>query len=70
MVRPDRAWLNWTKATGSGSTECLETAHEDDHVLVRDSKDPAGPVLAFRKASWLAFLRDVRSARISSDASR
>ncbi len=28
---------------------------------MRDSKDPAGPVLAFPRAEWRAFLGDVRA---------
>jgi uncharacterized protein DUF397 len=28
---------------------------------MRDSKDPAGPVLAFTCAEWRAFLGDVRT---------
>jgi hypothetical protein len=29
-------------------------------VAVRDSKDPAGPVLAFTPAEWKAFTRRVK----------
>jgi hypothetical protein len=31
----------------------------DGLVRVRDSKDPAGPVLAFAADEWAAFLRGV-----------
>jgi hypothetical protein len=30
-------------------------------VLVRDSKDPAGPRLAFTAAEWVAFLAGVKA---------
>jgi hypothetical protein len=30
-------------------------------VLVRDSKDPGGPVLRFSRLEWQAFLDGVRS---------
>ncbi|MDR7324205.1 hypothetical protein J2S44_004455 [Catenuloplanes niger] len=32
-------------------------------VAVRDSKDPAGPVLAFSPGSWRAFTTNLRHAR-------
>jgi len=38
------------------STECVAVAFVDDCVLVRHSKDPAGPVLAFTLPEWRAFL--------------
>jgi hypothetical protein len=31
--------------------------------LVRDRKDPDGPVLAFSEAEWIAFLDDADSFR-------
>jgi hypothetical protein len=30
-------------------------------VAVRDSKDPAGPVLTVARGSWSAFIADVRA---------
>jgi hypothetical protein len=46
--------VRWRKATRSGSNaDCVEVA---DGVMVRDSKDPDGPVLAFSPAAWQAFL--------------
>jgi hypothetical protein len=32
-------------------------------VGVRDSKDPAGPVLTFDPAAWRAFVADLPAAR-------
>ncbi|MGH3982427.1 MAG: DUF397 domain-containing protein [Pseudonocardiaceae bacterium] len=31
-----------------------------DWVAMRDSKDPDGPVLAFSRAEWRAFLGGIR----------
>ena len=50
----------WRKSTLCNSTCCVETAFFDEHVAVRDSKDPAGPVLVFTHAEWAAFLGGVR----------
>jgi hypothetical protein len=44
------------KATGSGENNCVEVGVDPcGPVLVRDSKDPSGPVLSFTAAEWDAF---------------
>jgi hypothetical protein len=35
----------------------------DSGVLVRDSKDPHGPVLSFAHASFACFIREVAAGR-------
>ena len=59
----DRRWRRSSSSTGADMT-CVEVTldggpHDDPAVLVRDSKDPAGPVLRFTFAEWRAFLRGV-----------
>ncbi|WP_128375081.1 DUF397 domain-containing protein [Streptomyces cavernae] len=51
--------LSWFKSSYSGNEggECLELAATPDTVHVRDSKNPAGARLAFRRAEWVAFVR-------------
>jgi uncharacterized protein DUF397 len=39
---------------------CVEVALGGDGVMVRDSKDPAGPVLSFTMQEWVEFLYGVR----------
>jgi hypothetical protein len=39
---------------------CVEVASADI-VLVRDSKDPEGPVLTFTRAEWEAFIQGVKA---------
>lgn len=47
----------WHKSTRSDSnSQCVEWANFDHVVAVRDSKDPAGPVLTFGRAEWAAFV--------------
>lgn len=49
--------LAWRKATASGSNGCVELAPlVDGGVAVRDSKDPASPILSFTRHEWSAFL--------------
>jgi hypothetical protein len=38
-----------------------EVADLPGRVAMRDSKDPAGPVLAFTHAEWRAFLGGIRT---------
>ena len=49
---------DWRKSTFSSSNggNCVEVARNLPGVVaVRDSKDPAGPALAFTTADWEAF---------------
>ncbi|GAA0395501.1 DUF397 domain-containing protein [Micromonospora gifhornensis] len=55
----DLSNARWRKATRSGTSggDCVEVADNLVGVVaVRDSKDPAGPVLAFEPAAWRSFL--------------
>ncbi|MBL7499246.1 DUF397 domain-containing protein [Frankia sp. CNm7] len=55
--------LTWRKSSYSGGTggNCVEVAPlPDGGRAVRDSKNPAGPVLYFTPAEWSAFLAGVR----------
>ncbi|TDC83717.1 DUF397 domain-containing protein [Micromonospora sp. KC606] len=49
----------WKKSTRSGTSggDCVEVADNLPGVVaVRDSKDPAGPVLAFDPKTWKSFV--------------
>ncbi|MEV7025138.1 DUF397 domain-containing protein [Kitasatospora sp. NPDC093558] len=50
--------IAWRKSTYSGNEggECVEVAEASAAVLVRDSKDKAGPHLTFSPAAWQAFV--------------
>lgn len=53
----------WRKSirSGGGNASCVEVADLDAAVAVRDSKDPAGPALAFVRPSWAAFSAKVKA---------
>lgn len=44
---------------------CVEVA-KVDLVAVRDSKDPAGPVLLFTRAEWIDFVAGVKAGEFDS----
>lgn len=54
----------WRKSRYSNpSGNCVEVSElPRGRVGVRDSQDPAGPVLVFTQAVWDAFIRAVRAS--------
>ncbi|MEU7902754.1 DUF397 domain-containing protein [Actinoplanes sp. NPDC049118] len=52
----------WRKSTRSSSGNCVEVMTDPAAVLVRDSKNPDGPVLSFTRATFGDFLSGVRGS--------
>jgi hypothetical protein len=59
----------WKKSSFSDSAACVETTREGSLTLVRDSKDPNGPILTFNAQEWVAFLSGVRAGEFDGPAS-
>ncbi|MDG4799256.1 DUF397 domain-containing protein [Micromonospora sp. WMMD980] len=58
----DMSNARWRKSSRSNAQggACVEVAGDLPGVVaVRDSKDPAGPVLAFNPDAWRAFVTGV-----------
>jgi Domain of unknown function (DUF397) len=57
--------VTWRKSSYSGGNggDCIEITitTEAAHVLVRDTKDRQGPVLAFTPQTWRQFASRVRA---------
>ena len=60
--------ITWRRSTACLDSEaCVEVGHYAPGavlagwILVRDSKDPDGPVLEFTPEEWSAFLTGVRN---------
>jgi Domain of unknown function (DUF397) len=53
---------NWRKSSYSGDNggACVEVASSAEVVLVRDSTDHGGPVVAFTTNAWLAFTATIK----------
>lgn len=59
MDLSDARWRKSTRSNGGGGA-CVEVADNlSGVVVVRDSKDTGGPVLAFGPATWRAFVGHV-----------
>jgi hypothetical protein len=51
----------WRKSRGSaGGGECVEVASWKSEVLVRDSGDRSGSILAFTWIQWRGFVQRVK----------
>ncbi|MEU7873270.1 DUF397 domain-containing protein [Dactylosporangium sp. NPDC049140] len=56
MVGDDRGAPVWRHSSASGQDGCVEIAERDDSVLIRDSKNPDGPMLAVDPRDWRRFV--------------
>ncbi|MBY8884039.1 DUF397 domain-containing protein [Streptomyces sp. PTM05] len=57
--------LHWfTSSHSDNGGDCVEVADAQDHVLVRDSKNPHGPVLGFPAAAFAAFVSSVKAGEL------
>ncbi|MEV0427627.1 DUF397 domain-containing protein [Micromonospora sp. NPDC050495] len=60
MTIEEPCWRTSSRSTDSGGN-CVEVAGNlPGVVLVRDSKDPSGPTLAFPPAAWRALVTSLR----------
>jgi Domain of unknown function (DUF397) len=49
-------WRKSTRSGGGNDSNCVEVAYLGDAIAVRDSRQPAGPVLTFNRAHWSTFI--------------
>lgn len=64
----ERDWnkANWRKSSTSESGGCVEVAHLDGVIGVRDTKAKgAGPVLEFTEIEWRAFLTGAQNGEFN-----
>ena len=57
--------ISWRKSSYSGSSgnNCVEVAKSDNNVLVRDTTDRAGAVLAVPADAWRVFAARLNASR-------
>ncbi|MFI0354602.1 DUF397 domain-containing protein [Actinomadura sp. 9N407] len=63
MTANDAAPNRWRKSSRSDQHggACVEVGALSHVIAVRDSKDPAGPALAFDTATWRAFTHRIKA---------
>jgi hypothetical protein len=67
-VSAGRTPYRWIKARASvDSNNCVEVAADGDAILVRNSRQPDGPVLAFTRDEWSAFLTGMAADEFALD---
>jgi len=52
--------LSWRVARQCNGGACIRVASAGDTVVIGDSKNPHGPVLAYSRAEWSAFVEGIR----------
>ena len=53
--------IQWRRSSRCETGGCVEVAHTDGTIAIRDSKDVDGPVLTFSHGEWAAFVAGVRN---------
>ncbi len=55
--------VTWRTSSYSGTNggQCVEVGNDARLIVVRDSKDPDGSVLAFAADTWAAFAERVKA---------
>lgn len=63
------AFANPVTSSFCGDSACVEMGHveEDDVVYIRNNTEP-GVVVAFPKAAWLGFIKEVREGTTLIDS--
>jgi hypothetical protein len=62
-----RSTLKWRKSSASADApNCVEITSTGPSVLLRDSRDRSGAVLAFTSAQWSVFVQRVQSGKSGS----
>ncbi len=58
----EAASLQWRKARRSANNgACVEAAPSGGQILIRDSKDPSGPILGYASIKWRMFISEARA---------
>jgi hypothetical protein len=62
MSRVDGARTQWIRSSrcDNSGPNCVEVRRTNGTVVVRDSADPNGPILAFSPDEWRRFLDGAR----------
>ena len=57
--------VRWHKSSHSSANgQCVEVAPVAGVVMVRDSKNLAGPELVFTRQAWVAFVEGLKASKV------
>jgi hypothetical protein len=59
----DAGWRKASRSVNNGA--CVEVGSARAAVMVRDSVDPSGPIVAYPAATWQAFLGIAKASTVS-----
>ncbi|ROO59302.1 uncharacterized protein DUF397 [Micromonospora sp. Llam0] len=60
MNTPHPTWRKSSRSDNNGGA-CIEVANMPHTTAVRDSKDQAGPTLAFTTPTWARFIDSIKA---------
>ncbi|WP_424536488.1 DUF397 domain-containing protein [Sphaerisporangium viridialbum] len=63
MDLTDQRWRKSSYSSGNGGN-CVEVAPLPGGIAVRDSKNPAGPILRFPSTEWNSFLSTLKNGSL------
>lgn len=67
-MEPNWQGASWRKSVFSDTGGCVEVAHSDGWIGVRDTKAKgAGPILAFNEREWRAFVHGASEGEFDFD---
>lgn len=55
------AQQNWRKSSYCKTDDCVEVCKVGGTVLLRNSRDPQGPILKFSTEDWATFIEETRN---------
>jgi hypothetical protein len=65
-AQPAQCPLVWRKSHASADQgACVEIAFSRSSVLVRDSRNPVGPILIVAAGHWHALLEQIKSNKLT-----
>ena len=66
MLNPQMVDIIWRVSSKSNGKECVEVAHNENVILIRDTKNRVrGGMLSFQPAAWKGFIKAIQTDSIS-----
>jgi hypothetical protein len=59
-IPPTLGELSWRVARHCDAGSCVRVATRGDMVVIGDTKNPDGPILAYDRGEWRTFVEGIR----------